>query len=198
MIKLIGITGKARTGKDTVCDIIVDRIPCAVRYAMADPIKRSFFSMVEANTAAERIQLMEDKEKVIEGLGHSPRAILQELGGTLRERLGEDFWVYFLDMFVKEIQEVEDSFTKGEDMCPIFVVVPDVRYDNEARYIKEVHNGLIFKTIRDDAPEVREHSSENGISEKYIDFVIENNGTLQDLEDKVKQLLKEGELDGYR
>lgn len=187
MIKLIGITGKARSGKDTICDILTTNIS-AVRYGMADPIKGALSSLLSG-------KVPEDKEEVIDWLGHSPRAILQELGGGLRNSLSEDIWIRFLERFCDELKELEDVFLVDADSAsPLYVVIPDIRYNNEAQYIKD-NNGIILRVIREDAKKVREHESEAGISIKYVDHIIDNNGTPEELKEKVNQLLKEGILD---
>lgn len=193
MIKIIGITGRARAGKDTVANILMEEIPCTMRYALADPIKDAMYGMLGANDLASKMHLMQTKEDEIPWLGHSPRAILQELGGTLRENLSTDFWIRFLDRFIYEWKQTEEVLGNYEDMYPIYVVVPDVRYNNEAEYIKE-KEGIMIHVVRPDTPDVRSHSSEQGVSKKYIDHHIDNDGTIDELCDKVSQLVKEGEL----
>lgn len=197
MIKLIGITGRARSGKDTVAGYMEDMIPCSVRYSLASPIKRAVFSMLEADKLAEQRELMERKEDTIDWLGHSPRELLQVFGTEgAREHLGEDFWLKFLDRFCQNTRELEATFNDDDEVYPIYVLVPDVRFNNEAKHIKD-KEGIVIKVQggEDRSKDVRDHASEKGISIRYVDHIIENDGTLEDLQDKVKQLIKEGKLD---
>lgn len=61
------------------------------------------------------------------------------------------------------------------------VVIKDVRFENEADFIRS-HNGNIWHVKRDNAAKVISHSSERGIEIKQGDIVINNNGSLMDLE----------------
>jgi len=64
------------------------------------------------------------------------------------------------------------------------LIVADVRFDNEAAFIKD-QKGILIEIIRklDDAPAVsRGHSSENGINKDFIDIKVKNNGSFEDLE----------------
>lgn len=197
MIKLIGITGRARSGKDTVADYIEDTISCSVKYSLASPIKRMVFSLLEADRLMDQQELMDNKEEVIDWLGHSPRELLQVFGTEgARENLGNDFWLKFLDRFCQNTREMEESFVNSDEVYPIYVLVPDVRFDNEAKHIKD-KEGIIIKVVGDEerSSNVRDHASEKGISIRYVDYVLENDGTLEDLKGKVKQLVKEGGLD---
>lgn len=197
MIKLIGITGRARSGKDTVANYLEDLLLCSVRYSLAAPIKRMLFGLLEADTLAEQQELMTNKEQDIDWLGCSPRKLLQVFGTEgAREHLGQAFWLKFLDRFCENTREMEESFVNAEESCPIYVLVPDVRFDNEAKHIKD-KDGIIIRVVGDEerSKDVREHASERGISIRYVDHVIDNDGTLEDLKDKVKQLVKEGGLD---
>lgn len=197
MIKLIGITGRARSGKDTVANYLENLIPCSVIYSLASPIKRMTFALLEADTLAEQRELMENKEEPIDWLGHSPRELLQVFGTEgARENLGQDFWLKFLDRFCENTRELEAAFTNEDEIYPIYVLVPDVRFVNEAKHIKD-KEGIIIKVQGDEerSANVRDHASEKGISIRYVDHIIENDGTLEELEDKVKQLVKEGKLD---
>jgi len=194
MIKLIGISGKARAGKDTVCDMMIKELDNSLRYAMADPIKASLFGMLGITTMTEQTNLMQAKEEPIPWLGHSPRALLQEIGGGLRESLSRDIWIRFLERFCEEFVAMESLYINKDDHPPIYVIVPDIRYNNEAEYIKE-NDGIIIRVNNPTCPAVRKHSSEAGVSIRYVDHIIDNDGTLEELEEKVKQLLKEGDFE---
>ncbi len=68
------------------------------------------------------------------------------------------------------------------------VLVTDVRFANEAELVKR-HGGLVIKvwrTINDGKPKDT-HASEAGIPEQLVDYTFENNGTKQELWDKVQQ-----------
>lgn len=139
---LIGITGKKRSGKDTLADIIGYR-----KIAFADKIKE----MVNL------LNIPGDKDTVYDG--YSKRDIYRKIGMGLRE-LDKDFW----------IKMIKDEIYG--DVC-----ISDVRFDNEAEFIKK-NNGIIILVKRDESFD--EHESEQGINERYIDFVFYNT-SIEDL-----------------
>lgn len=122
-MKLIGITGKARSGKDTAAKIL-----CLnhgfVRMAFADPLKmaaQQMFGLTHAQTWDDRL-----KEVVIERWGKTPRQIFQLLGTEcVKPFFGEDMWVRRLDL---NYQVLKDSDN---------VVITDVRFDAEHSYLKQ-------------------------------------------------------------
>ncbi|MDI1333145.1 deoxynucleotide monophosphate kinase [Pseudomonas sp.] len=64
------------------------------------------------------------------------------------------------------------------------IIIKDVRFENEANFIRS-HNGEIWHIVRPNAQKVNVHSSEAGISSKPEDRTILNNGSLDDLSQKV-------------
>jgi hypothetical protein len=74
----------------------------------------------------------------------------------------------------------------------VVIFVPDVRFDNEASLIQEL-GGVIVKINRD-SEQGDGHASEAGISGRLVDYVIDNNGTLEDLEQQAKELWEELEI----
>lgn len=66
------------------------------------------------------------------------------------------------------------------------VIIKDVRFENEADFIRS-HNGTIWHVKRDNAAKVINHSSERGIEIKQGDIIINNNGSLIELESTVER-----------
>lgn len=66
------------------------------------------------------------------------------------------------------------------------VIIKDVRFENEADFIRS-HNGNIWHVKRDNTVRVLNHSSENGIEIKQGDIIIDNNGSLMELESTVEK-----------
>jgi hypothetical protein len=69
-------------------------------------------------------------------------------------------------------------------------IVKDIRYENEADFIRE-NGGQIWHILRDDREVVNVHCSELGISVKEGDVTIHNNGTLKELAVAVNQQCQE-------
>ena len=73
---LIGLTGRARVGKDTAASFLANDY-LLKRYAFAQPIKDAAEAMGFARSVYDNDDM---KERVIQGLGVSYRRILQTLG----------------------------------------------------------------------------------------------------------------------
>ncbi len=70
------------------------------------------------------------------------------------------------------------------------VIWTDVRFDNEAQYLKD-KGGVLIKVIADRATtKESSHSSEAGVDESYIDIVVDNTGTLKKLEKEAEKVWK--------
>jgi len=65
------------------------------------------------------------------------------------------------------------------------IVIKDIRFENEAEFLRR-HNGCIWHIVRNDAERVNAHSSEQGIAVQNGDVIIDNNGTLQQLAERVE------------
>lgn len=65
-------------------------------------------------------------------------------------------------------------------------VIKDIRFENEAEFWRK-HNGEIWHIVRNGAKKVNPHSSEYGIKTLPSDKIIENNGSLEDLREKVER-----------
>ena len=60
------------------------------------------------------------------------------------------------------------------------VVIPGVRFDDEARLIHSL-GGYVIKIHRPDAPRVRTHESEKGVDCRLLDAAVVNDDTVERL-----------------
>jgi hypothetical protein len=169
---IIGLTGYAQSGKDTVANILVENYGFK-RVAFADPIRKLLY---EANPAVKdgdyRLQ------GVVDGYGWDVaktafpevRRLLQDLGVGARKVFGENFWV---DRSLSSIFEHENA------------VITDVRFINEAEMVKH-QDGQIWRIKRIGVAAVNEHVSEQEMDGYKVDQIFANNGSIEDLELMVK------------
>ena len=167
---IIGITGFARSGKDTCADFILQHQQ-GYPYGFADPIKQMLIPLGIDMTDPFWV---ENKEANIPRLGRSVRYLLQTLGTEWgRELVHPDLWV----LLAKSILEQH-----GPGM-----VVSDVRFENEAEFIRAA-GGKILLVQRPVRDVVRPHLSEKGVAILPGDFVVSNDGTIEQLYTKLAHM----------
>jgi len=170
---LIGIAGKAGVGKDTLGKFLCDEYHC-MHYYFAKPLKEGakiMFALTDEQIA--------NKEVPIEPWGISPRKIWQLLGTEVGRGIDPAIWIKNAEMFVKSVP--------GRT-----VVITDVRFDNEAIFIRN-RGGIVINIVRekDDIAENR-HSSEGGLRPDNIDLTIHNNGSIEDMCNEVTYMIQNG------
>lgn len=192
---LIGIVGQAGHGKDTIGTILKEKHGFHT-YALATPLKEGICKTV-FGLSDEQLYTQLGKEKKDEFWGCSAREIMQFVGTELfREQMcrimphvGKEFWLQVFRKWRK------DLFLKLKYLPN--VVVTDVRFQNEADFIKK-YGGKIWRVQRDFGvhtdflqESTRQHSSEiEQLNIQGVDEVIMNDGTIEDLEDKIKKLIE--------
>lgn len=175
MTRIIGLSGKMGSGKDTVADILVSEYGYT-RIAFADALKREVEQSIRHQAFPDGLPLnlwevmLEAKPEDVyakptpEGI----RILLQFWGSDYRR--GDDplFWIRKVG---------EQIHTHPERMY----VISDVRFKNEADYVRHL-GGEVWMVERKDAKQygIPKHASERltGIS---TDRTIPNHGTLEDL-----------------
>lgn len=153
---IVGITGYAQHGKDTAAQVLVNEFGF-VRVGFADALKELALAVnpiVSSNdgiaeydvrlsdlidgTPAARSLLWREESFGWEVAKKWPevRRFLQVLGTEARKVLGEDVWVHALDN------------TLRERMPAANVVIPDVRFPNEANYVVNHRGGELWRVER--------------------------------------------------
>ena len=165
--KLIGLSGRAGVGKNLAADLLA---PMGYEvHSFAAPIYAAISAMT--HIPVQKLADREFKEQPIEGLGFSPRQLMQTLGTEwARNTRRDDFWVRRADM--------KWNLVKQQGMAGM--IMSDVRFDNEARWIID-NDGIVLNITRLGVESVAAHSSENGINPKYITHHIHNDGTIDEL-----------------
>lgn len=168
---VIGITGRAYSGKDTVAGFILAHTG-GYQYSFADPI-RGMLTVLGINMHDPYWKAR--KEEIIPAIGKSPRQIMQTLGTDWgRKMVHPDLWLTMASQAL---------INNGPGM-----VIADVRFDNEAEWVRKM-GGRIIHVERGARPEVAEHESENGVKALPEDLVLVNNSSLEDLQAMVQEKL---------
>lgn len=166
---LIGLAGHARVGKDTVARYLAAHLTL-ISYAFADPLKQALASMFHL-TAAQLEGA--EKEQPLPWLGKAPRELMQLLGTEWgRDLVHSQLWLLLAEQNLQLLAE-HDQAMQG-------VVIRDVRFDNEADWVRS-KGGVIFHISRRGIRPANNHISESGVRHNRGDYVIENDGTLEEL-----------------
>ena len=169
--RLIGFTGPAGCGKDLAASFLEAR-----RVGFADPLYRGLATML--GVPEERLRDRAMKERPIVGFDVSPRRLLQTLGTEWGRRcVAEDLWV---DMARRQWCRFR---ALGET-----VVVPDVRFANEAEAIR-ADGGEVWMIHRPSVAAILPHVSEAGLPLRLIDRLVVNDGTVDQLRERVRETL---------
>lgn len=164
--KLIGIHGKAGSGKDVIATYLHKTRPNTWTEAFANPLKAAAAAMY--GIPLERFNDREHKELPNDYWNVSPRQIAQFFGtemvrntiGMLIPEIGTDFWVKRMEgRLTNQLDDIE--YEPGE-----VVVIPDVRFQNEYDWVL-AQGGIIIHLTRSGADGIvgiRSHASEAGIS----------------------------------
>lgn len=179
---LIGLTGPAGCGKDTVRSML------EVHHgyhglALADPIRSMITSLLRTACAdANHAHARELKERPIPGLGVSYRHLAQTLGTEWgRNTIAPDLWTGIAEARMAEL--------RGDKFGRINFVVSDIRFESEAQWLLQ-RGGVIWEIMRTGQPGVRPHTSEAGIPHAHISQAICNGGNIADLHQCVHSALR--------
>ena len=164
---IIGLTGYAQSGKDTVANILVEKYGYQ-RIAFADPIRTLLYETNPILKEGYRVQGLVDVygwDKVKVDYPEA-RRLLQDLGLGARKLFGDMFWVQ---------QALKDVDASGN------YVITDVRFPNEANAIRLNKDAQIWRIKRIGINAVNAHVSESAMDGEKVDQIFVNSGTINDL-----------------
>lgn len=175
---VIGLTGYAGSGKDTLANILVEEYGFT-RIAFADKIKEFLYDLnpgIGFDYLRDIVDMSgweQAKKDVL------VREYLQNVGVSARNVFGEDFWVKQAIYSANEkMLDTPESQRTGK------WVYTDVRFHNEAEVIKE-NGGQIWRVKRNGVDPVNTHVSESEMENYRVDQIFKNDGTVKDLRELV-------------
>ena len=209
-MKVVAISGHAGSGKDTLADIIIlaDTWKNSKYFQRMFPDKAAFIRRFLTNhsitiNACSNIQKVAFAGKLKQALAiitdtplecwsdqvfknapnmlgltneknefYTNRELLQIFGTEVGRNINQDIWI-------------EALFVSLEDAGNY--IITDLRFENEAKAIKDKLNGKLIRINRESV--IMPHDSETGLDNyNEFDIVIDNNGTIDDLINKVIDL----------
>ncbi len=152
---LLGLVGHKQAGKDSVGRILQQHFPLGTyRLAFADALKQELATLTGGN-----LEAIEKNKEIL-------RPVLQWYGTEFRRNnFGNDYWIKRVEQDIAAIKS------------PALIYITDVRFRNEAEYIRS-KGGLLIKVERPCLSE-NSHASETQVDEIACHRVIKNDQTLQ-------------------
>jgi hypothetical protein len=183
-VNAIGLSGWARSGKDTVANYIIEKYGYT-KASFAQPIREALVNLNpninvgETNSAslATSVRLLGWEQ--LKDISVDVRPLMQRLGTEVgREMFGEDFWV----------DTALDRIPDGSK-----VVFSDVRYPNEANAVRDF-GGKIYRIDRAGVGPANEHASETALNDYGFDDRIDNSGTVEELYAQIDRVIDASKL----
>jgi hypothetical protein len=175
MTTIIGVSGFARSGKDSFASFL---IPFGwKRYALADSLKAAAYALdpvVETETGVARLSFLIDNRgwedaKALPDVRRLLQRIGTEVGRTL---FGENAWIDVLDR-------------KLDAEAPELAVVTDIRFPNEVEWVLS-RGGTYVRIERPGVGPANGHASEQTLEEFIPHYTVDNVGDLNDLYESAK------------
>lgn len=188
-MRLLGLTGAAGAGKDTVAEHLVYEHGWQA-YALAGPIKRMLIGglgLQWADFSADR------KEVALDWLGVSPRYLMQRLGTEWgRDQVRPDLWLLLADRYLRSLQAAHESGALQLMGC----VITDIRFPAEALWLAQ-RGGLLWRIERPGVSPVEPHVSEQHFGLMEPERILVNDGSLTELRAQVSAAYSELAMGGW-
>lgn len=176
---ILGLSGYAQSGKDTIADYLVKHYGFT-KISFADPIRKALYILNPKVDIADMRGV--PLATAVDGLGwenvkaDSPdtRQLLQKFGTEVgRELFGKDFWVNQAMLKAREHENV---------------VFADVRFENEVQAILEA-SGAVWRVSKPNVEAVNKHVSETSLDGYVFSKHIDNVGSIDDLHATIDYLI---------
>lgn len=210
-MSLVGVVGFQSSGKDTIGRFLIEKHNFQ-KDSFAKPLKDACAAifgwsreLMEGQSHTSRAWREEEDSFWSEVFQHSvsPRWAMQYVGtNIMREHIHPDIWVLSMK------RRVQDKLSNNQK-----IVITDCRFPNEIQAIRDL-GGIIIRVIRGKEPEWIEdallannsdqdainrmhtkwkiHESEWSWIGQHFDYVIHNNGDIDNLKLTINSLLFEG------
>ena len=175
---IIGIGHRKGMGKDTFAQMLLDELNGNLgddvfyyKESFADGVKswaHDMFYIYGLKSGSYYEQHRDEKEAIIQELGKSPRDI-HRMVGMLGRSVCPDYWI--------------DHVIRNGDRN---LIIPDLRYPNEMERIKAL--GGVTIEIINPRVEITHDESDDALEGHMFDYLLVNEGTLDELRAKAKDV----------
>lgn len=172
--KIIGISGKKGSGKDTFYKLFNKHSPYIYQNAkLTDKLRE-----IASNITGLPLSYFYDRNKYDTHLdiwGMNIRQLLQKLGlEALRENFDYDVW----------LKTFFANYDKEENY-----MITDIRFPNEIEAIRE-HGGIVIRLEGRSEDDGDNHGSEHALNNfNDYDYIIDNSGSIDNYENEILELI---------
>lgn len=188
---LIVFSGKAQSGKSTSATLLREAYESKITFkiwSFASELKRIAYDIFNwdgdkglyYNHGPDGIK-PRGFEEPLEIVLDKGRQLLIEIGGAFR-RIRQSVWA---DLIMKKINE----FDKDHPDFRIVHCIDDLRFKNELKIVKTYTNCITIRLTRQSSLKI-DDQSENDLDDTQFDYYIENNGTKEELQGKLKEIVE--------
>lgn len=176
----IAITGKMRSGKDTIAEYLVEKYGYK-KFSFGGNMKKI-------------------ADQLFGGIHKPSRSVYQKFAQLCRE-IDPDVWIKQVDKSIIYYKSMYKAFGAEDEISPI--VISDLRQPNEYDYCKRNWYFIVRVTTPEDAriqriynlePNITEeeinHCTEGYVDNFKVDYEILNDGTIEDLFKKVDKMVE--------
>ena len=169
---IIGLSGYAQSGKDTVAEYLVKEYDYK-SIAFADPIRNVLYSMNPLIGSNRLVDMVDEYGWDLTKQNPEVRNLLQSLGFSARRVIDERVWIAaaFHEMTNRDAN----------------YVIADVRFYNEANMIHS-EGGQVWRVNRPGVSAVNTHISETDLDRFEFDHVLNNDASVEALHFLVKRI----------
>ena len=154
---IIGLSGRMQSGKTTVANYLNGNLPNSVISGFFQHAKEAFVDVFGLDMKPSDLNNQNTKNSV-HSCGKTYRQMLQEFGRKMRD-IDQDIWVGKWKQCLPE---------NGFD----FLIVPDVRFEDEVDAIKDL-GGVVIRLTRN--PVKSGHETETGLDGyEFFDLTVDN------------------------
>jgi hypothetical protein len=197
-MRLIGLTGAAGAGKDTVAEFVSDWARSSGRMAFAAALKdecaaawnidaRVFSERAVKETSLEQLALRRCAVAAFCNYAWELASLPSLKPRTVMQRWGDFRRCCDPDYFLHPVRRAHEVLSASLER-PEIMLVTDVRYPNEAALIERL-GGVLWRVKRTTVVPIGGHDSEWFTNHLKADHEIRNDGSLDDLRRLVVDLL---------
>lgn len=191
-IIVVGITGRKRSGKDTLGKHLIDNYNFT-RLAFADTLKEACKEVFGFTN--EQVYGDDLKEVIDPYWGYTPREVLQKVGTELFRnainqedvlpKIGKDIWVRCVERKILKLAK--------EDPNKRRFVITDMRFPNELKFImNSPFNSITIKVVRKSVMvQGNLHASEAMIDSFQCQWTIPNDESLEQFYINVDSIMRD-------